>query len=63
MDDGVMEAWGLLSGTAFLQGRPLSPLDAVLAATALRHGLVLVTRNAAHFQGLPVRVLNPWRGA
>jgi len=28
-------------GEAFLKGKPLSPLDAMLAATALHHGLVL----------------------
>ena len=62
LDTPVMEAWGNLMGEAFLRGKPLSPLDAMLAATALRHGLVLVTRNARHFEGLPLTVLNPWEG-
>ena len=60
LDAEVMETWGLLTGEALREGRPLSPLDALLAATALRHGLVLVTRNVAHFRGLPLRLLNPW---
>lgn len=59
----VMEAWGLLTGEAMKAGRPLSPLDALLVATALRHGLILVSRNTAHFQGLPVRLLNSWEEA
>jgi predicted nucleic acid-binding protein len=60
LDTGVMETWGALTGEALNQGRPLSPLDALLAATALRHGLTLVSRNTGHFRGLPVRLLNPW---
>jgi predicted nucleic acid-binding protein len=32
----------------------------LLAATALHHNLVLVTRNLKDFAGLPVQVLNPW---
>ncbi len=62
LDGEIMETWGLLSGQALNEGRPLSPLDALLAATALRRGLTLVTRNTAHFQGLPLRLLNPWEG-
>ena len=38
LDAEVMETWGLLTGEALREGRPLSPLDALLAATALRHG-------------------------
>jgi predicted nucleic acid-binding protein len=58
-----MEVWGRLVGEAFLKGKPLSPLDAMLAATALHHGLVLVTRNVRHFEGLPIALFNPWGGA
>ncbi|MBO1438452.1 type II toxin-antitoxin system VapC family toxin [Meiothermus sp. CFH 77666] len=62
LDIEVMEAWGALTGGAMNEGRPLSPLDALLAATALCHGLILVTRNTTHFRGLPIRLLNPWEG-
>lgn len=41
-------------------GRPLPAIDSLLAATALTHDLVLVTRNTKDFAGLPVQVFNPW---
>lgn len=62
LDLEVMETWGILTGTSLNEGHPLSPLDALLAATVLHHGLTLVTRNTAHFRGLPIRLLNPWEG-
>lgn len=34
--------------------------DAMLAVTALAHGLVLVTRNVRDFESFPVKVLNPF---
>lgn len=34
--------------------------DALLAATALVHGMVVVTRNVADFQSTGVTVINPW---
>ena len=34
--------------------------DALIAATALVHGMTVVTRNAADFQATGVPVLNPW---
>lgn len=58
LDIEVMEVWGALTGGAMNEGRPLSPLD----ATALSHALILVTRNTAHFRGLPIRLLNLWEG-
>ena len=38
-------------------------IDALLAATARLHGLVLVTRNTADLDGLDVRLLNPFESA
>jgi toxin FitB len=34
--------------------------DALIAATALVHGLTVVTRNVADFAGTGVRILDPW---
>ncbi len=39
---------------------PRSDRDALIAATALVHGLTVVTRNVADFERMEVRVLNPW---
>ena len=40
--------------------RPAS--DALIAATALHHGLTVVTRNVADFAPTGVAVLDPWSG-
>ena len=34
--------------------------DGFIAATALAHGLILVTRNVGDFEPMGVRLLNPW---
>jgi predicted nucleic acid-binding protein len=36
--------------------------DALIAATALVHGMTVVTRNLADFERTGVAVLNPWNG-
>ena len=43
-------------------GRTLPAIDGLLAATALQHDLTLVTRNIRDFEGLTVRLINPWEG-
>ena len=40
---------------------PRSDRDALIAATALVHGLAVVTRNVGHFQPMGVAVVNPWQ--
>lgn len=42
---------------------PRPERDALIAATALAHGLTVVTRNTADFAPTGVAVLNPWRAA
>jgi toxin FitB len=39
---------------------PRSERDSLIAATALAHGLTMVTRNTAHFATTGVALLNPW---
>ncbi len=39
---------------------PENAIDKQIAATALTHDLTLVTRNTNHFEGLAIRVLNPF---
>ncbi len=39
---------------------PRSERDALIAATALVHGMTVVTRNVADFAPTGVRLLNPW---
>ena len=35
--------------------------DGLIAATALAHSLVVVTRNLANFEATGVKLLNPWQ--
>ena len=39
---------------------PRSERDALIAATALVHGMTVVTRNVADFEATSVPLLNPW---
>src|SRR5260370_7367585 len=39
---------------------PRAERDALIAATALAHGLTVVTRNVADFEPLAAPLLNPW---
>jgi predicted nucleic acid-binding protein len=39
---------------------PRAERDALIAATAMVHGLTVVTRNVADFESVGVALLNPW---
>ena len=40
---------------------PRSDRDAIIAATALTHGMTVVTRNTDDFESIGVKLLNPWK--
>ena len=56
IDAATATLWGELSAQ-----RPRPVIDTLLAATAIAHDLVLVTRNTADVQDTKVNLLNPWK--
>ena len=60
VDKSVSLAWGRLCGEAERIGRKRPAIDALLAATALVHGMTLVTRNVSDMAGMGVPIFNPF---
>ena len=54
-DKAAAQVWGRLRVP-----HPENPLDKQIAATALVHGLIVVTRNQKDFMGTGVEVFNPF---
>jgi len=61
-DERAAIEWGRIIAEGRNSGRPRSPLDMVVAATAAANDCVVVTANERHFQGA-VEFVNPLRDA
>lgn len=59
-DDAVWRQFGDLKASLRAMGRMQDALDMAIAATALQHGLALVTRNIRHFEDTGLVLVNPW---
>ena len=57
----VVDTLVALRGAALQVPNPRSYRDVLIAATALVHGMTLVTRNVKDFAPTGVAVLNPWQ--
>ena len=55
IERSICRIWGELAAT---RSRPV--IDTLIAATAIHHGLTLVTRNTRDVEDIPVQKLNPW---
>ena len=60
LDTEVLLTWGVLTGRLEVRGRPLPAIDSLLAAQAIQHACILVTRNESDFRDTGVQLTNPW---
>lgn len=52
--------WGRLTANNKKQGRTRPSIDTMIASIALAHGLSLATRNTKDFEGLALKLINPF---
>ena len=62
LDSETARIWGELTARAQKKGIIVPPTDGLIAATALRHGLHVMTRNTKDFEASGVLVIDPWQG-
>jgi tRNA(fMet)-specific endonuclease VapC len=60
IDHEVAHRFGVLRAGLLDRGQPRMSTDLFIAATALVHGLTLVTHNARHFKNVPGLAVEDW---
>jgi predicted nucleic acid-binding protein len=61
IETDIARVWGTLTARLQKTGMPLPAVDGLIAATALHHGMHLLTRNTRHFEATGVLILDPWQ--
>lgn len=61
IDEAVADSWGEVTARREASGHGITAMDALIAATAIVHGLTLVTRNVRDFAPPVTAIVNPWR--
>jgi toxin FitB len=56
----VCQQWGKLQAQTEQKGTRIPAIDALIAATAIHHKLIVVTRNVDDFMHTGVGIVNPW---
>lgn len=60
ISEDIMLKWRLLVEEGRKSGHTFSQPDLIIAATALQHGLTIVSRDVIEYELASVPVLNPW---
>lgn len=60
VDTDIARTWGEISAQAQANGITIPAPDGLIAATALYHGLHVVTRNTKHFKATGATIIDPW---
>jgi predicted nucleic acid-binding protein len=59
-DTDIFLRWGEMQAQLESRGKPMPPLDGLIAATALHHQLTVVTRNTRDMEASGASLFNPW---
>ena len=62
VSEDIMFKWRLLVEEGRKAGHTFSQPDLIIAATALHHGLTVVSRDVGDYRKARAAVLNPWEG-
>jgi predicted nucleic acid-binding protein len=60
VDHEVSLIWGEITAIAQKHGEVIPGVDGLIAATALHHGLQVMTRNVRHFRASRAKIVDPW---
>jgi predicted nucleic acid-binding protein len=60
IDDAIALEWGRISAESESRGRPIPVVDALIGATAIVHGLAVVTRNGSDVGATGAAIIDPW---
>ena len=63
LDEASARQYGVVRARREAAGTPISVEDAMIAGICLAGGHELATRNSRDFEGLGLRIHEPWRGA
>lgn len=60
IDLDIVHIWGEITASAQKSGQTIAASDGLFAATALRHGLHIMTKNVDDFRSIGGLLINPW---
>jgi hypothetical protein len=60
VDEPVALEWGRIAARAEKAGNPVPVMDALIGATAIVHGLAVVTRNGSDIARTGAPIVDPW---
>lgn len=63
VDQTVAQKFGEVRSQLLDKGTPVASIDLMIGATALIHGLTMVTHNVQHFSKIPGLTVDDWLGA
>lgn len=60
INEAIALAWGRMAARCEQDGKPLPVIDGMLGATAIVHGLSVVTRNTSDIARTGAPIIDPW---
>jgi len=60
INEAIATSWGKIQAKSERNGIPMPVIDSLIAATAIKHNLTVVTRNVKDIENSGCKFINPW---